>query len=291
MRIGDRLPVLDVRTRRDFLLGHVPGAVHRPENRLLDEPYLLPPRHRRFLVMGRNAEHEAAVVATLRHAGWIGAEPGEFAERARPGPLEEGPDRGRLWEPSPFLAEVAPHLPVQGDVVDLACGSGRNAVYLGLRRMDSLPSPARDKPTATDLAGGTVFGIDVLPDALRLARRLRRASGCGGSTVRFDRADLTDARAVRRWLPPSRYAVITCFRYLDRALLPAIEIALAPGGVVVYETFLVAQRDRHGKPRSPEFLLHPGELRRAFASLEIVEYREGEDAEGNILASLLARRS
>jgi SAM-dependent methyltransferase len=291
-----RVPLLDVRSARAFHLGHRFGAVHRPERRLLEEPYLLPPRHRRFLVVGRDDAHAREVADRLRNAGWRGAEPawgcrisGDSSlepdneselggSPACGGADETGPSRGRLWEPAEFLAEVEPLLPCRGHAIDLACGAGRNAVYLALRgAVDRLPERA-------------VRGVDVLPDALEQARRLRRASGCPSARVRFHCADLTAPRTVRSLLRPGRFSIAICFRYLDRALLRSIASALASGGMLVYETFLVKQREVHGKPANPAFLLEPGELRGAFPGLEVLRYREGEDATGSFTASLLARR-
>lgn len=278
------VPILDVRDARAFRRGHWRDAVHLREDRLLAEPYLLPPRHRRFLVVGRDEAHASAISERLRKAGWAHAEPGPSVSRDAVSELETGPSCGRLWEPAPFLAEVEPLLPARGEAIDLACGSGRNAVFLALASC----GPARGGGESSQTR--RVLGVDILPDAIAQARRLRSASGCSAEIVRFRQADLTDPRTVRSLLPPRRHAIVTCFRYLDRALPPAIAETLAPGGMVVYETFLIQQREAHGKPSNPAYLLHPGELRRAFARLEIVRYREGEDESGNFTASLLARR-
>ena len=279
-----RTPILDVRSAGAFRRAHWRGAVHLQESRLLAEPYLLPPRHRGFLVVGRDDAHASMVAERLRNAGWIHAAPGPRLPLAAPPPsgsrlcrrrwkLESGSSRGHLWEPARFLNEVEPLLPARGRGIDLACGSGRNAVYL------ALASEQR-----------RVLGVDILPDAVAQARRLRRASDCSAAVARFQPADLTDPDTVRSLLPPCRHAIVTCFRYLDRALLSSIAETLAPGGMLVYETFLVQQREAHGKPSNPAYLLRPGELRSAFATLEILRYREGEDDSRSFTASLLARR-
>lgn len=335
MREDGRAPILDVRDTRAFRRGHLPGAVHLDETQVFEEPYLLPPRHRRFFVVGRDTTHANAVALRLREAGWVGAEPlqpralsvdgteteplrqfevsdaiGADAKRLPANELTHvlGMDspsleaskfvssredawtaRGHLWEPAPFLEEVELLLPTSGRAVDLACGSGRNAVYLGLQRLRR--SSAHEIQNQTrGAADDMVLGVDILPDAIEQARRLRRAAGCPARLVRFHCADLTDEAKIRSILRPQRYSVVMCFRYLDRALLPHIGRALSPGGMVVYETFLAKQREVHGKPSNPAFLLEPGELRRAFEDLEILRYREGEDATGNFTASLLARR-
>jgi hypothetical protein len=50
--------------------------------------------------------------------------------------------------------------------------------------------------------------------------------------------------------------------------------AVAPGGVLLYETF-AAGNETVGKPSRPDFLLHPGELLEACAGLRVVAYEEG----------------
>jgi hypothetical protein len=57
-------------------------------------------------------------------------------------------------------------------------------------------------------------------------------------------------------------------------LLPVIVQSLAPGGVLVYETF-AAGNETVGKPSRPDFLLQPGELLRATQSLRTVAYEDG----------------
>ena len=82
------------------------------------------------------------------------------------------------------------------------------------------------------------------------------------------------------------------FRFLHRPLAPEICNALAPGGLLLYETFTVHQRELGSGPRNSAFLLETGELRRLFRDLEPLDYFEGE-TEGvrpEALARLLARR-
>ena len=62
--------------------------------------------------------------------------------------------------------------------------------------------------------------------------------------------------------------------YLWRPLLPAILQSVAPGGVLIYETF-AAGNETVGKPSRPDFLLQPGELLRACAGLRVVAYEDG----------------
>ena len=71
------------------------------------------------------------------------------------------------------------------------------------------------------------------------------------------------------------YDGIVVTNYLHRPLLPAIANALAPEGILIYETFALGN-ERLGRPRNPDFLLRPGELLQAFARLTVIAFEEGE---------------
>ena len=129
--------------------------------------------------------------------------------------------------------------------------------------------------------GYRAFGVDVALDAVRSAmreaakRNLPLHAWC---------ADLTAAP-----LPDARIDLVVVTRYLQRDLFGAIRDAAIPGGIVIYETFTVAQRSLGFGPRSPDHLLEPGELRRRFEGFEILFYEEVVAAEA--VARIVARRS
>jgi SAM-dependent methyltransferase len=77
------------------------------------------------------------------------------------------------------------------------------------------------------------------------------------------------------WQLGNSYDGIVVTNYLHRPLIPAIARALAPGGVLIYETF-ARGNERFGRPASPDFLLDPGELLEAFAALTVVAFEQGE---------------
>jgi hypothetical protein len=86
--------------------------------------------------------------------------------------------------------------------------------------------------------------------------------------------------------------VVLVFRYLHRPLMPWIAGLLAPGGLLVSETFTRAQRRLGWGPARDAFLLEPGELPTLFPSLEALVYEEGPTDEPRPAetARLLARR-
>jgi SAM-dependent methyltransferase len=167
--------------------------------------------------------------------------------------------------PSPFVAEWLPR------VVALVGGSA-NAIDLAMGRGRHVRQLAR--------AGFRTFGVDVKLDAVRDAVAAARADGL---VVRGWCADLTETR-----LPRERFAVVLVTRYLQRNLFPSIRTAVKVGGVVLYETFTVAQRRLGFGPTSPDHLLEPGELARQFEGFEALFYEEVESPEA--VARIVARR-
>lgn len=73
---------------------------------------------------------------------------------------------------------------------------------------------------------------------------------------------------------PHTFGVVVVTNYLWRPLLPTLVASVAPGGVLLYETF-TAGNERCGRPSRPEFLLQPGELLQACTGLHTVAYECG----------------
>src|SRR5205823_10697442 len=71
------------------------------------------------------------------------------------------------------------------------------------------------------------------------------------------------------------YDGVVVTNYLHRPLFASIAAALAPGGLLIYETFAIGN-ERFGRPRNADFLLRPGELLQAFAGLTVVAFEQGE---------------
>ncbi len=138
-----------------------------------------------------------------------------------------------------------------GVVVDIACGRGRHAL-------------------AAAATGVRVIGIDRNRSFLA---ELRQAASQRRLALETLCADLENPAEIP--LRPRCCGAVLVFRYLHRPLFPAIARALAPGGVLIYETFSVRQRELGSGPRNPDYLLEPGELRELCGGLEILEYWEG----------------
>lgn len=157
----------------------------------------------------------------------------------------------------------------RGPIVDLACGRGRNALAL--------------------LAAGLpVVGVDRNPEHLAALGDAAAGRHTGLGRVR---ADLEADPGFP--LKPESCGAILVFRFLFRPLADRLAAALAPGGVLVYETFTIHQRELGHGPRSEAFLLQPGELPTLFPMLEVEASWEGIEKGGErpeAVARLRARK-
>ncbi len=147
--------------------------------------------------------------------------------------------------PSPWIKRWAPLVRPGGAVLDLACGHGRHARLFAGR-------------------GHPVLAVDRDETALD---GLRHIEG-----IETRRADLEG----EGWpFAAQHFAAVVVANYLHRPLLPELVAALAPDGVLIYETFMQGN-ERYGRPSSPAFLLRPGELLEAVAgNLTIVAFEQG----------------
>jgi len=135
-------------------------------------------------------------------------------------------------------------------VLDLACGGGRHLRLLHGR-------------------GHPVTGLD---RDLSGVADLAETPG-----VRLVEADLEDGAPFP--LAGLRFAGVVVTNYLHRPLLPTLVEAVAPGGLLLYETFAQGN-ERFGRPRNPDFLLRPGELLEAVhGRLRVLAYEDLEVTE------------
>ena len=175
--------------------------------------------------------------------------------------FEPFPDRPAEW-----LVEHRHLLAGGGRALDVACGDGRNARYLAQLGYDV----------------DAIDASDVAIDALRGAARER------GLTVSASVVDLE-----REPLPAGPYDVIVVMNFLQRDLFDALQEALAPGGLLFYETLAQAHVRELGRSFDPTYLLADGELLRVFGGLEVVDHHEGvaERSDGpRGVQSIVARR-
>jgi 2-polyprenyl-3-methyl-5-hydroxy-6-metoxy-1,4-benzoquinol methylase len=164
--------------------------------------------------------------------------------------------------PSEFLVESAARLPTSGRALDLACGRGRNAVWLARR-------------------GFIVDAVDVSTIALAKATTLATRHGVA-DRVRTIAHDLADG------LPPlaDAYDVVICLHFRQPDLWPAMRRLVAPGGVMLIETLA---RHPSNLDVNPDFLGERDELVAAAGGL-VVEVSGRATVGKRSVDRLLARR-
>jgi SAM-dependent methyltransferase len=146
---------------------------------------------------------------------------------------------------SDWVRRFAPLVRPGGRVLDVAGGGGRHtALFL-------------DRGHEVTVVDRDVGGLEWLAER----------AGC-----QVVQLDLEDGRP---WALGGGWDAIVVTNYLHRPLFPALPTALAPGGVILYETFAMGN-ERFGRPSNPAFLLRPNELLEAFADeLTVVAFEQG----------------
>ncbi|MGE0497029.1 MAG: class I SAM-dependent methyltransferase [Ramlibacter sp.] len=144
--------------------------------------------------------------------------------------------------PSAWVRRWSHLVPTGGTVLDVACGMGRHLRWFH----------ERNHP---------VVGVDRAPAAIE-------------SIAGLGEAVLADIEGGPWPFTGRTFAGVVVTHYLWRPLLPAIVASVAPGGVLIYETFATGN-ETVGKPSRPDFLLQPGELLLACEGLRVVAYEDG----------------
>jgi SAM-dependent methyltransferase len=133
-------------------------------------------------------------------------------------------------------------VPTGATVLDLACGSGRHVRWFASR-------------------GARVIGLDRDAAAVEPLKTLAEVV-------------VADVESGPWPLAGRRFDAVVVTNYLWRALLPTVVDSLAPGGVLIYETF-AAGNQTVGRPSNPDFLLQPGELLQVARGLRVLGYEDG----------------
>jgi len=148
--------------------------------------------------------------------------------------------------PSAWVTRFAPLIVSGGEVLDYACGGGRHARWLASRgyRVEAVD---RDAPS-----------LDLLE---------------GLHNIRALRADLEEGP----WpFGGRRFDAVVMTNYLFRPRFAMMLDLLAPGGILLAETFMVGN-ERFGKPSNPDFLLQAGELlERVAGEFTVVAFEQGQ---------------
>jgi len=174
--------------------------------------------------------------------------------------IEDWDQRYRTGEqvfetPAPLVVEFTRTL-LPGSALDLACGPGRNALYLAE-------------------CGWRVTALDGSPVAIQLLR---------GKNPSID-TRVVDLESGELELPSEAYDLVLACYYFQRSLIPGIKSALRPGGLLI----AIAHLADVGTPTRA----YAGELRAFFEGWRILYYREGQPGESchrHAVAELVASR-
>lgn len=171
--------------------------------------------------------------------------------------------RFRLWKPNPLIEAYASREP-PGKALDIACGTGRDAVELA-----SL--------------GWDVTGIDHLPDALQRAEHLASLHTLSARFVlRHVNAD---------YLPDENVNLICMFFYLNHTLIEKSQEKLEPGGLLMLEMFSDVNRAHFGRPSSERFVLKSREVLHLLPDLAVVHHSEEWRESGKHTVRFVGRKS
>lgn len=273
--------ILDLRTREDYLAGHLKESTWLPWEILPESLNELPATPARLFLVGNKPSIEnASIFLDLKGYEVNGSlvienetDMQQWAD-SLPNQVISGSDSKQLWSPTPLLNEwfeileqrkidpkkTKPRL----TVLDIGCGGGRDAVFLAKH-------------------GWQVVGIDQEARVLKRAKQLANRSG---ASVKFKCCDLKKTGC----FPEAQFNAVLVVRYLNRDLFAQIDSALAPEGFLIYQTFAEGV-EAFGSPKNPNFILAHDELRKIFASYQIIIDRIDKLDDGRPVVSFIAQKS
>ena len=149
-------------------------------------------------------------------------------------------------------------VPLGASVLDLACGSGRHVRWFAQR-------------------GCRVTGVD-------------RDAAAVAPLVELAEIVVADIESGPWPIEGRSFDAVVVTNYLWRERLADVLASLAPGGVLIYETFATGN-ETIGKPSNPKFLLRSGELLQAAAGLRVIAFEDGyEPAPERFVQRIVAAR-
>ena len=167
-------------------------------------------------------------------------------------------DRHSGLEASPWVRRWSHLVPANGQVLDVACGSGRHVRWFAQRSA---------RVTAVDRDAAAVEPLRAIAQVV-----------------------VADIEGAAWPLPGRRFDAVVCTNYLWRALLPTLIDSVADDGVLIYETFAVGN-ETVGKPSNPAFLLRQAEVLDAVGTLRVIGYEDGfADAPARFVQRIVAVR-
>lgn len=271
---SDHIAFIDCRSREDFLARHIKGSVNIPTDQLFMRMQELPKKEVPLqLVLNAEVKDSALTFFNERSFTIVKVLDWDDVTHSTEYEMESGSSDVYFWRPGPFVELCHQHYFAtylkQGDnILDLACGSGRDAIYLAMQ-------------------GWRVYGIDYSETALE---RCRLSADYHNVKLDLRQCDLEQDFYFNSLsnFPQEFSAVVVC-RYLHRPLLSKLKLLIKPGGLIAYQTFMRGA-EKIGSPKNPRYLLEKGELATAFSDFDILLDDIEHLSDGRPLSRFVARR-
>lgn len=281
------LGLIDCRSKQDYLKSHIKGACHIEINRLADQMHRLPSSNYPIYICIDPDQMAAAkdffnqkkyqVVAYLDWQQQI--EPWLKAEQL----FQQGDISATLWQPSDIVYYLEQQIQQQilskqnflpkqtitdNQVLDLACGAGRDSVYLAQ-------------------LGLQVTGIDYKQDALDKLKALAEQHQQKVTGIQLDLENQTNP--LQNQQLKQQYDLILVVRYLHRPLLNQLEKKLTKGGILAYQTFMQGC-EIYGRPKNPAYLLKENELANQFNQMQVLQNKKIKLADDRPINLFVAKK-
>ncbi|NVJ60569.1 MAG: methyltransferase domain-containing protein [Gammaproteobacteria bacterium] len=267
-------PIFDCRDNDVYCVKHIKRSVNIPAHALYMRMQEFPDKTQSFIVIA-DAKTKPKVCEFFQERNlalecildW------EQIDSISELSYEKGSSNHFYWRPSKFIDEFIENelsltFPDGACVLDLACGSGRDATYLALK-------------------GHQVYGVDYSTTALTRAQLTSHYHGVDLAleeiNLESSSVDLPDS------FPRSFDAIVVC-RYLHRPLFPIIKNWLSKGGLIAYQTFMQGA-EQFGSPKNPNFLLKTGELASTFQGFSVLRDEIHYLDDGRPISAFIAKKT
>jgi len=284
--------VLDCRSREAFASAHHNLSAHIPAHALFERMHELPRSDQKLCVI--HSEHERELCeAFFKEKNYHQVEYQQWCDDYQQKLLNEGYlscaselsekplPPVRLWQSAAFIQDFVEKQQAKfaikpGQGLDIACGSGRDAVYLGLN-------------------GWKMTGIDYNQGSLERFEDLAKRHNIIVSSHKLDLEQVDEHQQyqpiLRQQFKAEQFDLINVLRYLHRPQWPEIAELIKPGGVILYQTFMQGC-EKISRPKNPRFLLKPNELADFFSQhgFDILRNDIEHLADGRPVSAFIARK-
>ena len=273
--------LIDCRREEDFIKGHHRQACHIDANDLFKRMHELPQKASPVALIGC-VESLKTATAFLKDKAYQISNTTIYDRDHRQqlitqGLWQTGPSSIRLWQASPMIEHFCellskhPAANIKSIGLDIACGSGRDMVYLALQ-------------------GWQMHGIDYQSEALQRTTRLAQNNQVAVQAYQHDLESDTNAlQNLTQQGLPAAFDLITVWRYLHRPLLTTLQARLKPGGYLIYQTFMQGC-EKISSPKNPNYLLAKNELANTFSQLNIIKNDIHHLQDGRPVSAFIAQR-